>query len=52
MDIDGLYVGQLTPEELRWFEAEIKAGRAMRSYEGASGFLGLAKVKFLRKATR
>jgi hypothetical protein len=50
MDIDGLYVGQLTPEELRWFEAEIRAGRARRSYT----ILGVSKVVLIpeRKETR
>jgi hypothetical protein len=46
-NINGLHVGMLTPEELRWFEAEIKAGRAYRSYEGAGGLIGLAKVKLI-----
>ena len=42
--INGLLVVHLTPEELAWFEAEIASGRASRSYAGASGFFGIAKV--------
>lgn len=40
MGIHGLYVEQLTPEELAWFDAECKAGRAHRRWNWA----GLAKV--------
>ena len=43
--INGLFVGQLDPDELRLFERAIREGRARRSYESASGFLGLAKVR-------
>ena len=46
--IDGLHVGLLSPEELAWFEAECAAGRARRSYEGAAGFMGVAKVRIVR----
>lgn len=40
MGIHGLYVAHLTPEELDWFDAECKAGRAHRRYNWA----GLSKV--------
>lgn len=45
--IDGLFVGQLDADELKLFEWAIKEGLAMRWYQGASGFMGLAKVKVL-----
>jgi hypothetical protein len=47
MNINGMYVGQLEPDELKYFEAEIAAGRARRVYQGAAGFMGLAKVQLL-----
>lgn len=43
--IEGLFVGQLTEDELMLFEAAVKAGLACRSYEGGAGFMGLAKVR-------
>ena len=43
--LDGLFVGQLDPDEMQAFEAAIKAGEARRSYEGAAGLMGLAKVR-------
>lgn len=43
--IEGLFVGLLNPEELAFFEIEVAAGRAHRSYEGVAGFMGLAKVR-------
>jgi hypothetical protein len=33
--LDGLFVGQLNPEELLLFERAIELGLACRSYEGA-----------------
>lgn len=44
-DIEGLFVGGLRPHELQFFNDECRAGRAMRSYDGPSGLLGLAKVR-------
>lgn len=41
--INGLYVAQLTPDELLWFNACIAAGIAARRYD----VLGVAKVKAL-----
>lgn len=43
---EGLFVGQLDADELRLFDAACEEGIAHRSYEGAAGFLGLAKVRF------
>lgn len=43
--IDGLFVGQLDPDELRTFTRAIQDGEAVRSYEGGAGFMGLAKVR-------
>ena len=43
--MNGLFVGQLDPDELRVFNSAVEAGYARRSYEGSSGFLGLAKVR-------
>jgi len=42
---DGLFVGMLREEEVAEFERAIDEGIAYRSYEGAGGFLGLAKVR-------
>lgn len=43
--IEGLFVGMLDEAEAREFERLVKAGVAARSYEGAGGFMGLAKVR-------
>jgi hypothetical protein len=39
---DGLFEGMLKPEE---YEHLIKSGHLRRTYEGAAGFLGLAKLR-------
>lgn len=44
--LDGLFVGQCDPKE---YEALIEAGLLRRSYEGASGFIGLAKLRCTEK---
>jgi len=42
----GLYVGQLSPEELEVFNRMCRAGFAHRDYgHGFAGLLGLAKVR-------
>jgi hypothetical protein len=41
----GLFVGQLDDAELKTFERAVASGIARRAYEGASGFMGLAKVR-------
>jgi len=46
--INGLYVGQLSQDELRWFEEAVSTGRAWRDYDGPHGALGLAKVKLAK----
>ena len=43
----GLFVGQLDENELELFERGVEEGVAWRKYDGASGFLGLAKVSLL-----
>lgn len=43
--IDGLFVGQLDPDEMAAFERLRRAGHVDRSYGGAAGFMGLARVK-------
>lgn len=40
--LDGLFVGQLAPEE---YEDLVEAGWLRYAYEGASGVLGLAKLR-------
>ncbi len=51
MDLDrmeGMHVGLLDEDELRVFENAVAKGWATRSYEGAGGFMGLAKVRLVR----
>lgn len=43
--LNGLFVGQLTEDELELFSWGVCKGYAREVYEGASGFLGLGKVK-------
>ena len=45
--IEGLFVGQLTEEELALFNACFDLGWCCQSYEGAAGFMGLARVRLL-----
>ena len=47
----GLYVGQLDADELAAFDAACRDGTARRVYEGAGGFLGLAKVGVVEVST-
>lgn len=47
-ELDGLYVGALTQEELALFDVAVAQGLARRFYEGVGGFLGCAKVDFLQ----
>lgn len=42
---EGLFVGALSKADMRKFEQLVREGRACRSYEGASGFMGLATVR-------
>lgn len=51
-EIDGLYVGDLDDGEMEAFNEACERGEASRSYEGAGGFMGLAKVRVHRPATR
>jgi hypothetical protein len=45
--IDGLFTGQLDTAERQIFEDACKEGLARRVYEGAAGFMGLAKVRVI-----
>ena len=47
-EVDGLYVGSLTDEEMESFNRCIADGFAQRTYEGPAGLMGLAKIKVLR----
>ncbi len=47
--LDGLHVGLLDESELWLFEKAVEDGIAYRSYEGGSGFMGLAKVRLRRE---
>lgn len=47
--IEGFFVGALDAYELWLFECAVRDGIASRSYEGASGFMGLAKVRLKRE---
>jgi hypothetical protein len=46
--LEGLLVGLLDESEQAAFDRLVDAGIAYRSYEGGSGFMGLAKVRFNR----
>lgn len=48
--IEGLFVGQLDPDEMKIFEQAVMYGWAYRHYEGPAGFLGLAKVRLAEQA--
>ena len=43
--VTGLFVGMLTPEETKRFNRLCNEGKAYRAYEGAAGFMGLAKCR-------
>lgn len=47
-EMDGMLVGMLDDEEIAEFDRAVKDGKARRSYEGAGGFMGLAKVRLIR----
>jgi hypothetical protein len=42
--LDGLFAGMCEPRE---YEYLIKAGLLRKSYEGAGGFMGLAKLRLI-----
>jgi hypothetical protein len=46
---EGLFVGMLDGNELAAFNRLCEAGAARRTYEGAAGFMGLAKVSLLKE---
>lgn len=47
MTTEGLFVGILDENQLEEFNQAVKDGKARRSYEGAAGFMGLAKVRWI-----
>jgi hypothetical protein len=47
--LEGMHVGLLDEYEMWIFEHAVKDGMAIRSYEGAGGFMGLAKVRLVRE---
>lgn len=47
-DMDGMFVGLLTDEEIEVYNRAYDEGKARLSYEGAGGFMGLAKVRLIR----
>lgn len=47
---DGIFVGMLNADEIALFDEAVEQGIAHRSYEGAGGFMGLAKVRFNRES--
>jgi hypothetical protein len=49
--IDGFFVGQLDANELRTFTRAVQDGEAVRSYEGGAGFMGLAKVRVVKRVS-
>ena len=47
-DLNGLYIGQLTPTELESLGRCIAEGSAIQDYSGLVGFfVGVGKVKFI-----
>jgi hypothetical protein len=44
-NVNGLFVGMLTPEEMDAFNYLVAKGVARRDYTGPGGFMGLAKVR-------
>jgi hypothetical protein len=46
--LGGMFVGMLSPAEVEAFDRLCEAGLAYRAYEGASGLMGLAQVRFNR----
>jgi hypothetical protein len=44
-EMHGIFVGLLTDEEIKVFDRAVEEGLAYRAYEGAGGFMGLAKVR-------
>lgn len=45
--LDGMFVGLLDTEEGMIVHDLVRQGRAKIVYEGASGFMGLGKVRFI-----
>ena len=49
---EGLFVGLLKDDELEEFDRQCREMKARRSYEGGGGFMGLAKVRFIRPVSQ
>ena len=47
--VNGLFVGQLDESEMEAFNEACNSGLAARVYEGGAGFMGLAKVRVLKR---
>lgn len=45
---EGWFTGQLDEAERQIFDDACKEGLARRSYEGAAGFMGLARVRIVK----
>jgi len=43
--LDGIFVGQFNQEELAAFHRAVDEGKMEHSYEGVSGFMGLATAR-------
>lgn len=43
--VDGLFVGQLSEDEMHDLREAIKRGMAREVYEGGAGFMGLARIR-------
>lgn len=46
-NLNGIHLGLLDDEEIEALDLLCSKGKAKRLYEGACGFMGLAKVKLL-----
>lgn len=46
--VEGLFIGILNEAEIAEFDSLVEHHKALYSYEGASGFMGLAKARRLR----
>jgi hypothetical protein len=48
-EMHGMFVGLLTADEVKKFNKACDEGKAMRSYTGAGGVMGLARVRLLNE---
>ncbi len=47
LHVEGLFVGQLNDGEIALFNLACREGAARASYEGGTGFMGLARVRLV-----